>query len=172
MYPPVPIVPTPLASPSLPTPMPILLLCMPVLSVDLRRYHHRQHAFSNADSQGLLSLPHELKILKKQSCSLALVLLVGLLGEHPTCKNWEMRRWIVWCGYLFWLRCRFFKNMVWPSPLPSPNHIISCFINIQNGLLLWYRLIQVVPEKRHLNGFLWRNFEKHQNGKNYNDTKL
>jgi len=52
--------------------MPILLLCMPVLSVDLLRYHHRQHAFSNVDGQGLLSLPHELKILKKQSCSLGL----------------------------------------------------------------------------------------------------
>ena len=43
--------------------------------------------------------------------------------------------------------------MVQLMPLPSQNLIISCLIEIQSGLLFWYRLSQVVLEKGLLNGF-------------------
>jgi len=47
-------------------------------------------------------------------------------------------------------------HMVQLMPLPP---IISCFIKIQNGLLFWWWLTQVVLKKRLLNGcssyFVW-----------------
>ena len=42
--------------------------------------------------------------------------------------------------------------MVQLVPLPSQNPIISCLTEIQIFLPFWYRLTQVVLEKRPLNG--------------------
>jgi len=39
---------------------------------------------------------------------IALTLLVWSQEEHPTCKNWVMRCWRCWCGFLPGARCRLF----------------------------------------------------------------
>ena len=81
--------------------------------------------------------------------SSALTLLVGLQQEHPVCKNCVMR---CWCGYLSGARCRLFAySLVQLMPLhpKTPSSLAS----FKSRLVLpfWYRLAQVVLEKRPLN---------------------
>jgi len=77
----------------------------------------------------------------------AVTLLVGHQEEHSACKNWVMG---CWCGYLSGARCRLFAYG--PADATAiPNAVIFCLIYIQTGLPFWYRLTQVVLEKRPLN---------------------
>ena len=76
----------------------------------------------------------------------AFTLLVGRQEGHPARKNSsdEVLAWLsVWSEVL--MTCII---MVWLMPLP-PHHL--CLSKIQNGLSFWYRLTQVVLEKRPLN---------------------
>jgi len=71
--------------------------------------------------------------------------LGGRKGIRPV-KNWVMG---YWHGYLSGARCRWFAC----SPADTTaTPIISCSSKIQNGLLFWCQLTQVVLEKRPLNG--------------------
>ena len=76
----------------------------------------------------------------------ALTLLVGQQEGHPACKKLigEVLVWLsissevqMICIWSSWCHC---------------HPIISCSNTIQNGLPVWYRLTQVVLEKRLLNG--------------------
>ena len=51
---------------------------------------------------------------------------------------------VCWRGYLSGARCRLAYG--------PADATVSCFSKIQIGLPFWYRLTQVVPEKRPLNG--------------------
>jgi len=78
----------------------------------------------------------------------ALTLLVGCQEEHLACKNWLLR---CWCGYLSGARCILFAYgpadviAIW-----KPHHPAS----FKSRLVVpfWYRLMQVVLEKRPLMG--------------------
>jgi len=77
----------------------------------------------------------------------ALTILVGRQEEHPASKNWLMR---CWCGYLSAARCRCL-HMVQLMPLhPQTPSSLASFKSRQ-VLPFWYRLTQVVLEKRSLN---------------------
>ena len=78
----------------------------------------------------------------------ALTLLVGHQEEHPACKNWAMR---CWCGCLSGARCKLL-HVVQLMPL---HPLTSSFLAVFKSRLVlpfWYRLTQVVLEKRPLNG--------------------
>ena len=75
---------------------------------------------------------------------------MGRQEEHLTCKNEVMR---CWCRSMCGSRCRLFAYG--PADAAAyQNFIISCLMLIQTGFVLpfWYRLTQVVLEKRPLNG--------------------
>jgi len=75
----------------------------------------------------------------------ALTLLVGQQEGHPACKKTE---W--WgAGVVVCLEQCADLHMAQLMPLPLT---VSCFSKIQIGLLFWYRLTWVVPEKGPLNG--------------------
>jgi len=75
----------------------------------------------------------------------ALMLLVGQQEGHPACKKTE---W--WgAGVVVCLEQCADLHMAQLMPLPLT---VSCFSKIQIGLLFWYRLTWVVPEKGPLNG--------------------
>jgi len=75
----------------------------------------------------------------------ALTLLVGQQEGHPDCKKTE---W--WgAGVVVCLEQCADLHMAQLMPLPLT---VSCFSKIQIGLLFWYRLTWVVPEKGPLNG--------------------
>jgi len=75
----------------------------------------------------------------------ALTLLVGQQEGHPACKKTE---W--WgAGVVVCLEQCADLHMAQLMPLPLT---VSCFSKIQIGLLFWYRLTWVVPEKEPLNG--------------------
>jgi len=67
-----------------------------------------------------------------------------LSGRASACKNWVMR---CWCGYLCGARCRLFAYG--PCHPKTPSSLAS----FKSRLVLpsWYRLTQVVLEKRPLN---------------------
>ena len=76
----------------------------------------------------------------------ALTLLVWQQEGHLACKNWVVR---YWHGYLSEALCkRFAYSHSWCYCHP----IIFCSSKIQNDLPYWCRFIQVVLEKRPLNG--------------------
>ena len=78
----------------------------------------------------------------------ALTLLVGREETHPVCKNSVMT---CWCGYLSGARCRLFAYG--PADANASQNL-SPVASFKSRLVLpfWYRLIQVVLEKRPLNG--------------------
>jgi len=80
----------------------------------------------------------------------ALTLLVGRQEEHPACKHSLMR---CWCGYLSGARCRLFAYG--PADATAIPKTPSSLASFKSRLVLpfWFRLTQVVPEKRSLNGF-------------------
>jgi len=100
-------------------------------------------AWQTKNYLGLQKIPCQLKV-STQAFS-ALTLLVGHEEEHPACKKFVM--WC-WCGYLSGVRCRWFAYgpagvTATPSSLAlSKSRIVLPF---------WYRLTQVVLEKRLLN---------------------
>ena len=73
---------------------------------------------------------------------------VGRQEEHPVCKNWVM--WC-WCGYLNICRERsadcLHMTQLMPLHSETPSSLASRLL-----LPFWYRLTQVVLEKRPLNG--------------------
>ena len=70
----------------------------------------------------------------------ALTLLVGRQEGHPACKKLE---W--WgTGMVICLERDADLHMAQLMPLPLT---VSCFSKIQLGLLFWYRLTRLVPEK-------------------------
>jgi len=75
----------------------------------------------------------------------ALILLVGHQEEHPGCKNWVIK---CWHGYVSGARCEWFA---YSSADGHCHAVISYFISMQ---IVWCWLIQVVLEKRLLNGYL------------------
>ena len=75
----------------------------------------------------------------------ALTLLVGRQEGHPACKKIE--RWDT--GVVICLKRGADLHMTQLMPLPLT---VSCSSKIQIGLPFWYRLTQVVLEKRPLNG--------------------
>ena len=79
----------------------------------------------------------------------ALTLLFERQEEHPACKNWVMR---CWRGYLSGERCRLFAYG--PADATAIPKTLSSLASFQSRLVLpfWYRLTQVVLEKRQLNG--------------------
>ena len=73
----------------------------------------------------------------------------GRQEEHPACKNWVVG---CCCGYLSGaIVCSLFAYGP-TDATATPNPIVSCLIEIQTVLHFWYRLTQVVQEKRPLNG--------------------
>ena len=78
----------------------------------------------------------------------ALTLLVWRQEEQPACKNWVMR---CWCGYLS-ERDADCLNTV--QLMPCHPNTLSSLASFKSRLVLpfWYRLNQVVLEKRPLNG--------------------
>ena len=75
------------------------------------------------------------------------MLLAGRQEGHPACKKQSG-------GVLAWLSVwSEVQTCIWPSaqmmPLPLT---VSCSSKIQTGLPFWYRLSQVILEKRPLNG--------------------
>jgi len=68
-------------------------------------------------------------------------------GEHLACKNWVIG---CWCGYLCRARLRLFAYGP-ADATASPNPIISSSFKLRLVLPFWYRLTQVVPEKKPLN---------------------
>ena len=80
----------------------------------------------------------------------ALTLLVGHQEEHPACKHWVMR-WGV--GVVICLErgadCLHVVSLF--HCIPKPHHLLS-HLNMYWLLSCWYRLTQVVLEKRPLNG--------------------
>jgi len=78
----------------------------------------------------------------------ALTLLVVHQEEHLACKNWVMR---CWCSYLSAARCRLHVVQLMsmhPKTAPSLASFKSRLV-----LPFWYRLTQIVQEKRPLNGY-------------------
>jgi len=67
--------------------------------------------------------------------------------EHPAYKNASMQssEVLAWLCLKQGADC---LHVVQPTLLPSQNTIMSCLIKIQNGLLFWYWLTEVVLEKR------------------------
>jgi len=84
---------------------------------------------------------------------IALTLLVGRQEEHPVGKNWLMR---CWCGCLSGARCRLFAYG--PADATAIRKPLSLVL-FQSRLVspFWYRLTQVVLEKRPLNGSISSN---------------
>jgi len=76
----------------------------------------------------------------------ALTLLVGQQEGHPACKK-LIGKVLVWLSVLSEVQ----MICIWSSWCHC-HPIISCSSTIQNGLPVWYRLTQVVLEKRPLNG--------------------
>ena len=89
---------------------------------------------------------------ERRSCVFtALTLLVGRQEEHLTCKNGAMR---CWCGCLSGARCRLFALFAlssWCHCHPKTPSSLALFKSIL-VLFFWYRLTQVVLEKKPLNG--------------------
>ena len=78
----------------------------------------------------------------------ALTLLFRHQEEHPACKNWVMR---CWCGCLSGVRYRLYA--CGPSDAivsKTPSSVAS--FKSRLFLPFWYRLTQVVLEKRSLSG--------------------
>jgi len=73
----------------------------------------------------------------------ALTLLVGYQEEHPACKNWVMR---CWCGYLSGARCRL--SAYGPADATASKTPSSASFKSRLVFPFWYRLTQVVLEKR------------------------
>jgi len=106
---------------------------------------------------GIINLPStslaqrtQQKNENKSHCNSALTLLVGRQEEHPACKNWVMR---CWCGYLSGVMCRLFAFGPADATAYQNQYEIS-LASFKSRLVLpfWYRLTQVVLEKRPLNG--------------------
>jgi len=77
-----------------------------------------------------------------------LTLLVARQEGHPACEKTE---W--WgAGMVICLEQGADLHMAQLVPLPLT---VSCFSKIQIGLLFWYWLTWVVPEKGPLNGGVW-----------------
>ena len=70
--------------------------------------------------------------------------LVGQQEGHPACKKTEW--WVA--GVVICLQRGADLHMAQLTPLPLT---VSCFSEIQTGLLFWYRLTRVVPGKDPLN---------------------
>ena len=79
----------------------------------------------------------------------ALTLLVGRQEEHPACKNWVMK---CWCGCLSGARCRLFAYG--PADVTASQNQ-SSVASFKSRLVVpfWYRLTQVLLEKRPWNGW-------------------
>jgi len=78
-------------------------------------------------------------------CVCVCVCVIGSLKEHLVCKKCE------WCGAGIFICLQWVADDL-HMVSRCHCHPISCFIKIQNGLLLLCRLTQVVCEKRPLNG--------------------
>ena len=76
----------------------------------------------------------------------ALTLLVGRQEGHPACKKTE---WWWGAGVVICLERGADLHIAKLMPLPLT---VSCSSKIQLGLPFWYRLTQVIMEKRPLNG--------------------
>jgi len=92
--------------------------------------------------QWLSELLYNVFILARDVFS-ALTLLVGRQEEYPACKNWVVGCWCVWSDCL---------HMVQLMPLPPQTPLSLASIKSRLVLPFWYRLTQVVQEKRPLNG--------------------
>ena len=77
----------------------------------------------------------------------ASTLLDGRQEKQKACGNWVIR---CWCGYLSGARCRLFAYG--PADATGSKNPLLLTSYIQTGFYLSYRLIQVVLEKRPLNG--------------------
>jgi len=109
-----------------------------------------------SDRISVTCISQSLKLLQISSVTIAfsaLTLLVGRQEEHPVCKNWVMR---CWCGSLSEARCILFAyGPADAIAIPKPHYFPLSLASFKSRLVLpfWYRLAQVVLEKRPLSDF-------------------
>ena len=76
----------------------------------------------------------------------------------PQLKRHDSWMWasvlVQWCGYLSGVRCRLFVyGSADATVIPKHHHLLLHLNPFQTGLPFWYRLTQVVLEKKQLNGY-------------------